>query len=156
MVLAVPDTVKNISIWIDSKHDVFHSCVMNERTLGMNEEHVWHPDLFHQPSVKRSTFVAAGGERQSIILPVMSEVQGHREVLYTHKRHFNKMWKVGMSLFLTCSHDIYTIGIHPTFGHWTSVFWPLAFASVVNSICLNGWGFTVSLMYADRAKVKSD
>lgn len=138
-VLAVPDTVKNVSIWIDSEHDVFHSGVVNERTLGVNEEHVWHPDLFHQPSVKRSTFVAAGGERQSVVLPVMSEVQGHCEVLHAQTRNlaFAKIW----------THPRVPCTIQST-----SMFWPLASASV----CLNAWGFTVSLMYADRAEVKSD
>lgn len=78
---ALPYAVENVSIWIDSEHDVFHGGVMNERTLGVNKEDVWHPDLFHQPSVKSSAFVIAGGEGQSVVLPVMPKVQGHSEVL---------------------------------------------------------------------------
>ncbi len=82
---AVPDAVENVSIWINSEHDVFHGGVVNERTLGVNKEDVWHPDLFDQTSVKRSAFVTAGGEGQSVVLPVMPKVQGHGKVLCPQK-----------------------------------------------------------------------
>lgn len=82
---AVPDAVKNVPVWKDSEHDVFHGGVMNEGTLGVNKEDVWHPDLFHQPRVKCSALVIAGGEGQPVVLPVMPEVQCHGEVLCPQK-----------------------------------------------------------------------
>jgi len=82
----LPDAVQNISIWIDSEHDVLHGGVVNERTLGVDKKHVWHPDLFHQPSIERPALVIAGGEGQSVVLPVMSKVQGHGKVLCPQKK----------------------------------------------------------------------
>lgn len=149
-VLAVPDAVKNVSIWIDSEHDVFHRGVVNERTLGVNEEHVWHPDLFHQPGIKRSTFVAAGGERQSVVLPVMSEVQGHCEVLHAQTRDFTNIFDV-FTIYCTYIHHINTSSVCALFK--VLLCFDLCFSC---KFWLNAWGFTVSLMYADRANVKSD
>lgn len=55
--MIVPDTVENISIWIHSQHDVLHCSVMNERTLGMNKEDIWHPYFLHKSCIKCSALV---------------------------------------------------------------------------------------------------
>lgn len=116
----VPDAVKNVSIWIDPEHDVFHGGVVNERTLGVNEEDVWHPDLFHQPSIKCSAFVIAGGEGQSVVLPVMSKVQGHGEVLCPHKDMKNILSVcINHSFRISMTLCIYDYACWHTFGFTT-------------------------------------
>lgn len=59
---------------------------MDERALGVDEEHVRDPDLLDQTRVKGATLVAAGGEGQAVVLPVMPQVQRHGEVLETGAR----------------------------------------------------------------------
>lgn len=50
----------------------------------MDEEHVRNPDLLDQTCVKGAALVAAGGEGQAVVLPVVPQVQRHGEVLETH------------------------------------------------------------------------
>lgn len=59
---------------------------MDEGTFGVDKEHVRHPDLLHQPSVKCPASVAAGREGQPVVLPVVSQVQSHGEVLHKHTK----------------------------------------------------------------------
>lgn len=59
---------------------------MDERALGVDEEHVRDPDLLDQTRVKGATLVAAGGEGQAVVLPVMPQVQRHGEVLEMGER----------------------------------------------------------------------
>lgn len=47
----------------------------------MDKEHIWNPNFLDETCVEGSTFVAAGGESQPIVLPVMPQVEGHGEVL---------------------------------------------------------------------------
>lgn len=54
---------------------------MYKRTLRVDKEHVRNPNLLHQTCIEGTTLVAAGGEGQTIILPVMPQVQSHGEVL---------------------------------------------------------------------------
>lgn len=70
----LPDAVENIAIGINPKHDIFHGCVMDERALGVDKEHVRDPNLLDKTCVECATLVAAGGERQPVVLPVMSQV----------------------------------------------------------------------------------
>lgn len=67
-----PQTVEDIAIRIHSKHDVICGGVVDERSLGVDEEHVWYPNLFHQPTVKGQTLVVGTGKRQAFVLPVVS------------------------------------------------------------------------------------
>ena len=76
-----PHAVEDVPVRPNSQHDVLHGGVVNEGALGVDEEHVRHPDLLDQPCVKRATHVIPGGEGQPLILPVVSQVQGHGEVL---------------------------------------------------------------------------
>ena len=56
---------------------------MDERPFGVNKEHIGDPDLLHKPAVEGHTLVAGTGESQPLILPVMPQVQGHGEVLWS-------------------------------------------------------------------------
>lgn len=58
----------------NSQHDVLSGGVVDERSLGVHEKHVGHPDLFHQASVESHTFVRGAGEGQALVLPVVSKV----------------------------------------------------------------------------------
>lgn len=77
----LPNTVENISIRINPQHDVLHGCIMDKRTLRVDKKHIWNPDFLHQTCIEGPTLVAAGGEGQAIILPVMPQVESHGEVL---------------------------------------------------------------------------
>lgn len=54
---------------------------MDERALRVDKEHIRNPNLFHQTCVEGATLVAAGGEGQAVVLPVVPQVQSHGEVL---------------------------------------------------------------------------
>lgn len=54
---------------------------MDKRTLRVDKEDVGNPNLLHKTCIEGPTLVAAGGEGQAIILPVMPQVQRHGEVL---------------------------------------------------------------------------
>lgn len=77
----LPDTVKYVAIRINPKHDVLHGCIMDKRTFRVNKEHIGNPDFLHKTWIKGTTLIIAGGESQSIILPVVPQVQSHGEVL---------------------------------------------------------------------------
>lgn len=80
-VFFLPDTVKYVAIRINPKHDVLHGCIMDKRTFRVNKENIRDPDFFHKAWIKGATLVIAGGEGQSIILPVVPQVQSHSEIL---------------------------------------------------------------------------
>ncbi len=54
---------------------------MNEGSFGVDKKHVRYPDFLHQPAIKGHALVGGAGKGQSLVLPVMSQVQGHGEVL---------------------------------------------------------------------------
>lgn len=58
----LPDTVEDIAIGINPKHDVLHGCVMDKRTLRVDKEHVGNPNLLHKTCIEGTTLVAARGE----------------------------------------------------------------------------------------------
>lgn len=51
----------------------------------MDKEHVRNPNLLHEACIEGTTLVAAGGEGQAMVLPVMPQVQCHGEVLEQKK-----------------------------------------------------------------------
>ena len=73
-----------MSVREDTQHDVVRGGVVDERALGVDEEHVRHPDLLHQPPVEGHALVGAAGEGQTLVLPVVAQVQRHGEVLPRH------------------------------------------------------------------------
>lgn len=54
---------------------------MDEGALGMDEKDIRFPDLLYQPAVECAAQIVTGGKSQPFILPIMPQVQGHREVL---------------------------------------------------------------------------
>lgn len=100
-----PDTVENIAIRVDSQHDVLHGGVVDEWALWVDEENIWHPDLLHQPGVKRSTQVVSRGEGQPFVLPVVPQIEGHSKVLKANSdAHFCRerfTYRHWTELFLT-------------------------------------------------------
>ncbi len=64
-----------------SEHDVLRGGVMNEGSFGVDKKYVRYPDFLHQPAIKGHALVGGAGKGQSLVLPVMSQVQGHGEVL---------------------------------------------------------------------------
>lgn len=72
--LFLPQAVKNVTIREHSQHDIFCGGVMNKRSFRVDEEDVRNPDLLHQAPVKSHAFIRGAGERQALILPVVSQV----------------------------------------------------------------------------------
>jgi len=70
-----------VAVGEHSQHDVLRGGVVDERALGVNEEDVGHPDLLDQASVEGHALVGAAGEGQPLVLPVVTQVQRHGEVL---------------------------------------------------------------------------
>lgn len=77
----IPQAVEDMSIGKDAQHDVVSGGVMDKGPLGVDKEDIGHPDLLHQTAVKRHALVSATSERKAFILPVVSQVEGHGEVL---------------------------------------------------------------------------
>lgn len=75
-----------MSVRKHAKHDIVCSGVVDEGPLGVDEKDVGHPDLLHQTPIKGHAFVGGAGEGQPFVLPVMSQVEGHSEVLHENKR----------------------------------------------------------------------
>lgn len=86
----LPDAVEDFSIGVNPQHDVLHGGVMDEGAFGVDEEDIRNPDLLHQPGVKCPALVVSRRERQPLVLPVVTQVQSHGEVLQnadTHQRN---------------------------------------------------------------------
>ena len=60
--LALPQTVQHVSVGVDPQHDIFCGGVVDEGPLGVDKEHVWHPDLLGQPAVEGHALVVGAGE----------------------------------------------------------------------------------------------
>lgn len=90
-----PDTVEDVAIRINPQHNVLHGGVMDEGALWVDEEHIRNPDLLDQAGIKSAALVAAGGEGQAVVLPVMPQVQRHGEVLETRATQTNQAQKSG-------------------------------------------------------------
>lgn len=73
---------------------------MHEGLLGVDKEHVRHPDLFHQAAIESHAVIGVASEGQAFVFPVVSQIQGHCKVL-TKKKQTNK--SVFYHYKLTCS-----------------------------------------------------
>lgn len=54
---------------------------MNEGALRVDEEDVRNPDLLHQPGVEGAAQVVPRGKSQTLVFPVVPQVERHGEVL---------------------------------------------------------------------------
>lgn len=70
-----------MSVRKDTQHNVVGCRIVDEGPLGVDEEDIRDPDLLHQAAIEGHALVGAARERQTLILPVVSEVQRHGEVL---------------------------------------------------------------------------
>lgn len=66
----------------------------------MDKEHIGDPNLLHQTAVKCHTLVVGALEGQTLVLPVVTQVQSHGEVLSEGRR------EVWMTCISTCSQNI--------------------------------------------------
>lgn len=57
-----------------SQHDVVGGGVVDEGAFGVHKEDIRNPDLLHQPAIKGHALVAAAGEGQPLVPPVMPQV----------------------------------------------------------------------------------
>lgn len=80
----------------DPQHDVVSGGVVDERPLGVNEEHIRNPDFLNQTAVEGHALVGGAWEGQPLILPVMPQIQGHGKVLWEWRgrgdRSRNILW----------------------------------------------------------------
>lgn len=74
-----------MSVREDAQHDVVCGGVVDEGPLGVHKEDIGNPDLLHQTAVKGHTLVGAAAEGEALVLPVVSQVQSHGEVLEEHR-----------------------------------------------------------------------
>lgn len=44
---SVPQAIEDMAVGVNSQHDIVCGRVMDEGSLGMDKEHVWHPNLLH-------------------------------------------------------------------------------------------------------------
>lgn len=79
--LSSPQAVQDVTIGEDPQHDVVSGGVMDERPLGVDKEHIRHPDFFHQAPVKGHALVGGAWEGQPLVLPVVPQIQSHSEIL---------------------------------------------------------------------------
>lgn len=79
--LRPPQAVQDVAVGEDPQHDVVGGGVVDEGPLGVDEEHVGHPDFLHQAPVEGHALVGGAGEGQPLVLPVVPQIQGHGEVL---------------------------------------------------------------------------
>lgn len=77
----LPQAVQHFAIRMHSEHDILRGGVMNEGSFGVDKKYVRYPDFLHQSAIKGHALVGVAGKGQSLVLPVMSQVQGHGEVL---------------------------------------------------------------------------
>lgn len=57
--------------------------VMKKRVLVVSEERVWNPDLFGKVPGQRHVVLDIRRERQSLVLPVLVQIDRYRVVLKT-------------------------------------------------------------------------
>lgn len=112
--LFVPKAVQDVPIRVNPQHHVVCGGVVDEGALGMDEEHIGNPNLLHQTAVKCHTLVVGALEGQTLVLPVVTEVQSHGEVLLEKKRDTSTVWKISSS---TCGlKSLQTVYYHWCFG----------------------------------------
>ena len=79
--MRLPEAVEDVAVWINPQHDIIGGRVVDEGTLGVDEEHVGNPNLLYQATVKGHTLVVGAWECQPLVLPVVTQVQCHGKVL---------------------------------------------------------------------------
>lgn len=103
-----PEAVEDVPIGVNPQHHVVCGGVMDEGALGMDEEHIGDPNLLHQTAVKCHTLVVGALEGQALVLPVVTEVQSHGEILSEGKRDTSTLWKISSSMCgLRCLQTVY-------------------------------------------------
>lgn len=116
----LPDAVEDVAIRIHPQHDVLHGRVMDERALGVDEEHVGNPDLLDQTRVEGTALVAAGGEGQTAVLPVVPQVQRHGEVLETNPP-CSEIKDTGRTAVISAPRTMLTSDMLSMLSTWTSM-----------------------------------
>lgn len=81
----LPETEENVSIGMYSKHDILHSCVMDEGSFRMDKEDIRHPNLLNQSAIKGHAFVCSARKGEPLILPIVPEIKRHGKVLGTER-----------------------------------------------------------------------
>lgn len=84
--LSVPEAVEDVAIGVNPQHHVVRGGVVDEGALGVDKEHIGDPNLLHQTAVKCHTLVVGALEGQTLVLPVVTQVQSHGEVLSEGRR----------------------------------------------------------------------
>lgn len=85
----LPETVEDVAVGIDPQHHVIGGGVMDEGALGVHKEHVGHPDLLHQAAVEGHALVVGALEGQTLVLPVVAQVESHGEILEEHRERYS-------------------------------------------------------------------
>lgn len=83
----LPEAVEDFAVRKDPKHDIVSGCVVGEGPLGVDKEHVRHPDLLYQSAIEGHALVVVAPEGQTLVLPVVPQVEGHGEVLVQARRY---------------------------------------------------------------------
>lgn len=84
--LSLPEAVEDVAIGVNPQHHVVRGGVVDEGALGVDKEHIGDPNLLHQTAVKCHTLVVGALEGQTLVLPVVTQVQSHGEVLSEGRR----------------------------------------------------------------------
>ena len=100
---------------------------MDERTFRVDKEDIRNPNLLHEARIEGTTLVAAGGEGQAMVLPVMPQVQCHGEVL-EQKKHQQSVLRISSKQGNTSvvgrqkeSHTMFTSDMLSILSTWTSM-----------------------------------
>lgn len=80
-IIPSPQAVEDVAVGEHPQHDVVGGGVVDERPLGVDEEHIRHPDLLHEAPVEGHALVGGAREGQPLVLPVVPQIQSHGEVL---------------------------------------------------------------------------
>lgn len=81
-----PETEEDISIRVNTQHDILHSCIMDEGFFRMDKKDIGHPNLFDQSMIKGHAFVCCARKGESFIFPIMPEIKSHLKVLGREKK----------------------------------------------------------------------
>lgn len=79
--VGLPRAIEHMAIWEHSQHDIVSGGIVNEGSFRVDKENVWHPDLLYQPSIKSHAPVRTTGKGETLVLPIMPQIQCHCKVL---------------------------------------------------------------------------
>ena len=82
----LPEAVEHVAVRVHPQHDIVCGGVMDKGPLGVNKEHIRNPDLLNKPTVEGHALVVGAGERQALVLPVVTQIKRHGEVLHMRQR----------------------------------------------------------------------